>query len=216
MKKLSDLGAVVVGSASRLRGERVIHAKGTGYEARIRVLPAAGWLGVPLGSQQQERRGLLRLSRAIGLPYAIPDVLGFALRICDADGAGGVQDLLLASSGSRPLLRHALAPKRDPLTSSYSSLTPFEVGPRRLLVAAFPRNTGVGHGIEGSRFELATAPVRGPWTAFAEVQVGAQLSAEESAHIGFDVAHDAGGFRADPVLRRLRAVSYPAARSTES
>lgn len=215
MKRLSDLGAAAVSVASRVRGERIIHAKGGGFHATVTVLPAAGWLGVPLAGGAPERRALLRLSRAIGLPDALPDVLGFALRVFDADGEGGVQDLLLSSSGSRPVLRHALAPGRDPVQASYSSLTPFTVGEKRLLVAAFPRSAGVGGRVEGGRFELATAPVKGEWTTFAEVEVGEPLSADESEDISFDVANDAGGFAADPVLRRLRAISYPAARAPE-
>ena len=161
MKRLSDFGAALVGVASRLRGERIIHAKGAGFRATVSLLPAAGWLAIPLADGPTERAGCVRLSRAIGLPDALPDVLGFALRIFDADGAGGVQDLLLSSSGTRPVLRHALTAKRDPLHSTYSSITPFSVGDRRLLVAAFPRSGGIGGRIEGSRFELATAPPRG-------------------------------------------------------
>lgn len=214
MKSLADLGAAAVGVASRVRGERVIHAKGHAFAATVRVLPAAGWLGVPLAGGATERRAVVRLSRAVGLPDAVPDVLGFAVRIYDADGAGGIQDLLLASSGSLPVLRHALAPRRDPLTTTYTSITPLDVCGRRLLVAAWPRNAQGRP--EGSWFDLATAPVRGDWTTFAELHVGEPLTETESDAIGFDVAHEAGGFRVDPVLRRLRALAYPAAREPES
>jgi hypothetical protein len=215
MKNLADLGAAAVGVASRVRGERAIHAKGRGYTATLRVLPTAGWLGVPLSDGPDERRAELRLSRAIGLPDAVPDVLGFALRIHDADGQGGVQDLLLASSGRRPVLRHALAPRRDPLHTPYTSITPFEVGGRRLVVAAFPRSSGPTGRLDGAWFDLATAPVSGDWTTFGELHVGMPLSDAAGDEIGFDVANDAGGFRADPVFRRLRAVAYPAARAPE-
>lgn len=213
MKSLAGVGAAVVGVASRVRGERVIHAKGAAFSATLKVLPAAGWIGVPLASGPSERRAVLRLSRAVGLPDAVPDVLGFAVRVFDADGAGGVQDLLLASSGTLPVLRHALTPRRDPLSTAYTSITPLDVCGQRLLVGALPRNTR-GRA-EGSWFDLATAPLRGDWTTFAELHIGAPLTEEESDAIGFDVAHDAGGFRADPVLRRLRALSYPAARAPE-
>jgi hypothetical protein len=215
MKNLSDLGATVIGVASRVRGERIIHAKGQAFSATLHVLPAAGWLGIPLADGPAERSAVLRLSRAIGLPDSLPDVLGFALRVHDADGAGGVQDLLLSSSASPAVARHALVPKRDPLTATYSSLTPFSVGDARLLVGAFPRHAGPTGRAEGAWFSLATAPVRGSWTTFAELQVGEQLTEEASTAISFDVAHAAGGFVADPVLRRLRAVSYPVSREPE-
>lgn len=215
MRTLADLGAAAVGVASRVRGERVIHAKGHAYDATVTVLPAAGWIGVALAGGPQERRAVLRLSRAIGLPDAVPDVLGFALRIYDADSAGGLQDLLLASSGSRPVLRHTLAPRRDPMATAYTSITPLQVRSQRVLVGAFPRNTRPGGRAPGSWFDLATAPVRGAWTTFAEVHIGDPLTEKQSEAIAFDVAHEAGGFRADPVLRRLRALAYPAARAPE-
>lgn len=215
MRTLADLGAAVVGVASRVRGERVIHAKGLAYDATVTVLPAAGWIGVPLAGVPRERSAVLRLSRAIGLPDAVPDVLGFALRIYDADAAGGTQDLLLASSGSRAVLRHVLAPRRDAMATAYTSITPLEVGGQRLLVGAFPRNARPGGRAQGSWFDLATAPVWGDWTTFAEVHIGMPLDEERSDSIGFDVAHDAGGFRSDPVLLRLRALAYPAARAAE-
>jgi hypothetical protein len=214
VKNLVDLSAAAVGVASRIRGERVIHAKGRAYAATVRVLPAAGWLAIPLASAPTELTAQLRLSRAVGLPDALPDVLGFALRIEDADGQGGIQDLLLASSAAAPMARHLLTPARDPLRTSYSSITPSQVGEARLLVGAFPRN--VRERPEGSWFDLATAPVRGGWTTFAEVQVGEQLSSDASTALSFDVAHDAGGFRADRVFRRLRAIAYPVARAPES
>lgn len=215
MRSLADLGAAAVGAASRLRGERVIHAKGRAYEANLTVLPAAGWIGSPLADGPRERRAALRLSRAVGLPDAVPDVLGFALRIYDADQDGGVQDLLLASSGGRPVLRHALAPRRDPLAATYTSIAPLSVAGQRLIVGAFPRNSRPGGRAQGAWFDLATAPVRGDWSTFAELHIGSPLSQDDSDAIAFDVAHESGGFRADPVLRRLRALSYPAARAAE-
>jgi hypothetical protein len=67
---------------------------------------------VPALSGGGEIDSLLRLSRAIGLPTALPDILGFALRLHDLHGPGCPQDLLLASSPAPPM--HAmLAPARS-------------------------------------------------------------------------------------------------------
>jgi hypothetical protein len=209
----AQLGARVIGAASKLRGERVLHPKGQAFGATVTVLPAAGWLGVALAAGPAERSAVVRLSRAVGLPDRLPDVLGLAVRIFDADGHGGVQDLMLASSGRRAGLRHLLAPRRDPLRATYTSITPCTVNGRRLLVGAFPRNVGPTGRVSGSWFDLATAPVRGDWSTFAELRLGDQLTEAES--IGFDVRNNAGGFGVDPVLRKLRAAAYPAARSAD-
>jgi hypothetical protein len=45
---------------------------------------------------------LVRFSRGAGLPDALPDVLGIAIRIPDADGAGHPQDLMLSTGGGSP------------------------------------------------------------------------------------------------------------------
>lgn len=58
------------------------------------------------------RTAVVRLSRGIGLPVAIPDFHGVGVRIVDGLGPGAPQDLLLVSSGAAPALRHCLRPVR--------------------------------------------------------------------------------------------------------
>jgi hypothetical protein len=84
------------------------------------------WVDTP-GDEQVS----LRVSRGGGLPSWLPDVHGLAVR--HADG-----DLLLSGTGTAPLLRHVLAPRRRPGRATYGSLLPFR-GPRGpVLLAAIP------------------------------------------------------------------------------
>ncbi|MDQ3905986.1 MAG: hypothetical protein M3300_11230 [Actinomycetota bacterium] len=67
--------------------------------------------------------GIVRFSRAAGLPAPAPDVLGLALRL---HATGTQHDLLLATTGMRPGWRHGLVARRHALRVPYGSLLPYE------------------------------------------------------------------------------------------
>jgi len=197
---------LVVQAASVVRGERIIHAKGQAYDGKLTLLPAAAALPVPLVRGARTRPVLVRLSRGVGLPGALPDVLGIAVRIPDADGAGHPQDLMLATGGGSPLLRRLLVPRRDHRTATYTSLISYDVGGRDLVVAALP---------EAGGFLLATAEGSGAWTPFARLSVGDPLPDAQGRSLAFSIRNDAGGFRVGGAWRAVRDGAYDAARSVE-
>lgn len=110
--------------ASRLRGARVFHPRGVVVAARWNPDPRL-FPGSPLTAAA--RPALLRVSHAIGLPPGLPDILGVAIRVVDAHGAGRHQDLLLASSGDGPVGRHLLRPVAAVTGTLLSSLLPYDV-----------------------------------------------------------------------------------------
>ena len=206
---MSFLGRAVdtlVHAASAVRGERIIHAKGRAYTGELTMLAAAKTLGVPLVQGPARRPVLVRFSRGAGLPDALPDVLGLAVRIPDADGAGHPQDLMLSTGGGSAVLRRMLVPRRDYRASTYTSLVAYEVGGRDLLVAALP---------DGGAFLLATAAGAAAWTPFARLDVGEPLPESQGESLSFSVTNDAGGFRIGGRWRAARAGAYDAARSVE-
>lgn len=207
MSVLSTAVNIVVRAASAVRGERIIHAKGHAHNARLTLLSAARELDVPLTRHREVYDVVVRFSRGAGLPDLLPDVLGLAVRIPDADGAGGVQDLMLTTGAGGGWARRLLVPRRDYLGSTYTSLISYEVGGRDLLVGALPADGG---------FELATAAGSGPWTPFARLVVGSRLPEDQGQSLGFEITHDAGGFRIGGRWRTARAGAYRAARSAES
>ena len=84
-----DAGAKVVELASRVRGERAVHADGLLVEARLTVTPAGPATGAPLLDTADEHAALVRFSRAVGLPDRLPDVYGLstvALRLGNVYG----------------------------------------------------------------------------------------------------------------------------------
>ena len=206
MSLLGRAADVVVHAASVVRGERVIHAKGEAFTGELTLLAAASALDVPLARGARQRPVLVRFSRGAGLPDPLPDVLGIAVRVPDADGAGHPQDLMLSTGGGSPLLRRLLVPRRDYRTSTYTSLISYEVGGRDLVVAALP---------DGGNFLLATAEGGSAWTPFARLHVGEPLPEEQSRQLSFSVTNDAGGFRIGGRWRAARAGAYDAARSVE-
>jgi hypothetical protein len=122
--------------ASRVRGERVIHAKGRAFTGELKVHGAA--LGVPLLDRSGSHDVLLRFSRSVGLPDRLPDALGLAIRVQDAHGEGRHQDLLLTTGASQPIVRHSIVPRRDLLGSTYTSLVPYRFAGASWLLAALP------------------------------------------------------------------------------
>jgi hypothetical protein len=197
---------VAVHAASAVRGERVIHAKGDAFHGTLTLLPGASALRAPLVQGPQERPVLVRFSRGAGLPDTLPDVLGLAIRIPDADGAGHPQDLMLSTGGGSPLLRRMLVPRRDYRRSTYTSLISYQVAGRDLLVGALPEDAG---------FLLATAAGGAAWEPFARLVIGAPLAAEQARRLSFSILNDAGGLRIGGRWRSVRAGAYDAARSVE-
>ena len=207
--------------ASALRRKRIVHPHGIGFEAELTVAPAPGVLEVSatsLLSAPGAHRATVRLSRGAGLPTALPDVLGLAIRIDDAYGAGRHQDFLLASSGAGPLLHHLLLPsRRGYLAVPYSSVLPYRLGDSLRILGARPdvavpgvRSTeelrrAAGRGLS---FRLALAPSLGRWREVATLTVGKELAAAEVEQIRFNPFNIGGGFELAGPLMRIRGPAY--------
>jgi hypothetical protein len=116
----SDLVSAPFGWASALRQRRIFHPDGVLAEGSIeRVAPAD--TGLPLASGSV----IARVSKAIGIPGALPDVIGLALRITAGDDANSDWDILLASAGSGVLTRAiGLRPVTSWTGATLTSLVP--------------------------------------------------------------------------------------------
>lgn len=203
------------GVVSRLRGRRrSLHPDGVGFAATLTPAPDAPEVELLAGGP---REGVARLSRALGTPEPLPDVLGLAMRFPDAYGTGRHQDLLLATTGRGRGVRHLFAPARGFLEPTYSSLLPFRMGDELVTIAAFPESSDGtprvslddlrGRDDADLAFALAVAPPRGHWRTVAQLTLGARLEPDEVEELRFDAANSGGGLEL-AALEHLRHDAY--------
>jgi hypothetical protein len=147
--------AIVFDAMTRLRHGKPIHPRGIVARAMVeRTGSTYGRWDVPWLDEPGTDVGIVRFSRAAGLPAPVPDVLGLALRL---GTVGTRHDLLLATTGMRPGWRHVLFPRRHALRAPYGSLLPYDAAGRRVLIAAVPE-AGAPHGISDADVARALAP----------------------------------------------------------
>jgi hypothetical protein len=182
------VGGLLAGLAAA-RGAKAVHPHGVSYRARLVIdgaahaPPASQLLSTP-----REYCALMRFSRSLGLPRAIPDLLGVSLRVLDAYGPTCHQDVLLVSSIDLPVLHHLFVPATDVQQRPYSSSSPFRAGDERFLIgvmpdARSPRPPGADefdrlqHAADTSRltFRLAIALLGGRFRRVGSLHVAERL-----------------------------------------
>lgn len=157
--------------------------------------------GVPWLDEPGTDEALVRLSRAVGTPEALPDIHGLALRV---DVHGSPADLLLASTGSGPLTRFVLLASRHATRLPLTSLLPYRSDRGPIVLAARADSE--------RSFELAWARPLGSWVPFGRLELGAPVVAREP--VSFDpVLHVLPGLGHYGWVRRLREPSYRTART---
>lgn len=209
------------GAISAVRQSRSLHPQGLVYEATL-TTPAA-WKarvrGAPLLADPGTHPAVVRLSRAVGLPKALPDVLGLTVRLVDAHGPGRHQDFPLASSGEGPLLHHLLVPTTGFFSLPYSSVLLYRIGPDVRLVGAVARTSPQGGGTAFEqldrtaaetevRFDLAVASPMGRWQPVGELRLGHRVPTAQGEHVRFNPWNTGGGIRPIGPFMGLRAGAY--------
>lgn len=158
------LAAITSGLGSVLARVKPLHPVGDLFDATVTVHGASPNTGVPFIDVAGEHRAVVRVSRAIGLPAAMPDIAGLALRLELADG--GVADLLFASTGSGAVSRFLLTPRRPGRTGDLTSLLPYRAPTGPVVFRVRPA---------GERtYEMAWAAPTGAWRSFALLTLGAR------------------------------------------
>jgi len=196
--------AAVSGRVARLRGAKPVHPRGSVVRATLRRTGAARPWGSPWLDEPGEDAAVVRLSRSIGLPAPLPDVLGLALRTTGADGD---HDLLLSTTGSGRLTRFLLAPRRSAAGARYGSVLPAR-SPRGLVVLAAVPVAGGG----GARLRLLAATPTGKEEPFGELLLHGPLDGPD-ADLAFDpVLNPLPGLAVPAALAALRGPAYAAAR----
>ena len=211
---LSTAGAYAFRLASRLRGERAIHARGRTFTGRV-DLPGGLGTGAPLLDEPGSYDALVRVSRSVGLPPSLPDVFGLAVRIVDAHGPGAHTDLLLDSTLPPPLLRRLPFPALHPTRPVYSSLLPYDVAGRRMLLGARvldgpPAVRALDDLPERLHLALLVATPHGAWRAVGRIATTGELPAPYGRRTRFTPGRHGGGVRPAGPFQAWRERAYPA------
>jgi len=211
----------VIRALKTVRPVRPVHPHGVALAGSLERLPAQGpdsgiaWLDTPGTDRVQAR-----LSRAAGLPPALPDVLGLALRV---PAGSGWSDLLLASTGlSRPG-RFVLLPHQDLSSAALTTMMPYRGSRGPVLLAA--RTVEPAGGLPSAPKAFRRALAGRSWTlALYYGRPWGKWQRFGTLRLGLDPLQPEPGIRFDPVLhplpgagtyewtRRLREPGYAQAR----
>ena len=202
-----------------LRRSKPLHPRGAVFQAHVHrhgSVPAweVRWLDT-LG----EDPALVRFSRSAGLPDRLPDILGLAVRV---QHDGHPVDLLLSTTGRRPLTRFLLRPRRRP-SGLYCTLFPYRAPRSPVLLAAIPQTLrplpaslgGLAAAVDRTPkpFQLACASPGGQWRPFATLAVTGPASSHTDPPISFDpIRNPPPGLEHYGWSVRLRGPAYAGAR----
>jgi hypothetical protein len=193
-----------------VRRPRPIHPNGAVYLGLVNWVNPGGqssgvsWIDSPPGSGRQAV--VVRVSRSVGLPSLLPDVIGLAFRFTTEHGAA---DLELASSWLGLPGRFLLRPSRS-LNGAFGSLMPYrgDVGP--VLVSARTSHRDD----EMWKIDLYHATPLSRWRRFAVVSLRPDRL-PDSSDLRFDaIVNPLPGTGTYAWTRRLRQRSYRVARSS--
>ena len=205
------LAAVFTRIAARRRGEPV-HHRGIVLAGTLAVEPRR-----PAGAVLLDRPGTYavraRLSWGLGPWGRLPDLPGLGIRVFDADGRGGVQDLAL--DGCRPAPHDRLPAPRRELAGWYGTLLRLHRGaPDGPKVQVAVRLDGAGRDLADAAGGLTgrlIAHDRGRLLATGLLRLDTADPGDDG-RLRIDLGSDAGGLVSAGFWAELRARTYAASR----
>jgi len=200
-------GAALAGATRALAAIRPaakpLHPLGRLRTARVERHGCTRPTGVAWLDEPGADEVLVRVSRAVGLPEALPDIHGLAVRIPLPNGTAA--DLLLASTGSGRVSRFVLTASRGLEGRPLTTLLPYRTPSGPVILRARPTAP--------DDFELSVASPGGEWRPFAMLRLGPE--AADQRRVSFDpVLNTLPGLEPYDWVRRLREPAYRVARRT--
>ena len=201
----SSAGGAVLGTGARAvaaarPATKPLHPRGVVLLGRLHRHGLDSPTGVTWLDEAGEDEVMVRRSRAIGLPGALPDIHGLAVRVPAGDSRYG--DLLFASTGWGRIGRFVLTASRDPGGRPLTTLLPYRAPAGPVLLGARAAGT--------EEFELSCAVGAGEWRPFADLRLTPTAS---DPAISFDpVRNRIPGLEQYGWITRLREPSYRVAR----
>jgi hypothetical protein len=214
------VGGILAGAFDGLRAlrrPRPIHSQGIALRGSLRWLTDRAPAGLDLidHPHTSELPLTARVSRSIGVPAPLPDVIGLAVRF---ETTTGPADVLLASTGFGVPSRFWLAAHRSPSRARLTTLMPLKTDNGPLLLAARtfePENLPTEPGALASaleqtswRLKLYHAHPLGSWHPFAVLELWREPGAVDTVERYDPVRHPLPGTSTYGWERRLREPSY--------
>ncbi|MEV4062622.1 hypothetical protein [Nonomuraea dietziae] len=221
--------AAAFGVAAWVRRGRPLHPDGLVLNAALSLHGAPQPRGVAFLDEPAELRGVARLSRSLGLPAPLPDVLGLAVRwpqpAAGATVARLTSDLLLATTGHTVAGRRLLRPATRWAPGMYGSLFAFATGSGTVLLGAVARRSwslpanfdALARAVEQRPllFDLVVASPSGPWERFGVLRLEGPAQQDLAEPMRFNpIRRPIPGLNPAAWHRRLREPAYVAAQRT--
>lgn len=173
--------------------------------------------GVPwIDDHPDAHRVVARLSRSIGLPSWLPDIIGLALRV---ETGGRTADIEFASTGAGAVTRFMLLPGRSPSQVTFGILFPYEStrGPLLLCARTVDDTTlpAGGAALDEAlahrdwHLELCHATPAGAWHPFANLTLRLTPPGHDDPSLRFDAGiNPLPDLATYPWVRALREPAY--------
>ncbi|MCG5432834.1 phosphodiesterase [Mycobacterium sp. MYCO198283] len=213
--KASDLAALPLQVGSAVRHRRVFHPIGVLARGRLERTAPPG-VGLPVESTDV----VARVSKGAGVPGALPDVIGLAVKMPPQAFAATAWDLLLVSAGSGLLTRFALRPTLTWGGTAMTTLMPLRYEDAWWWVQA-RLTTELEGGLSidavseaiangGVTFELSQARGTGGFEPLATLTLTEVVPTDEQHDVNFDpTRNSAPNVKLGPEwLTRLRERAY--------
>jgi hypothetical protein len=193
--KAADLIALPLQAGSAIRHRRVFHPSGVLAKGRIERVAPPG-VGLPIESADV----LGRVSKAVGTPGALPDLIGLAWRMPPHDSAATPWDVLAVSAGSGLLTRMALRPTLSWTGTTMTTLMPLHRDDGWWWVKAqMTTDVAGGLGLDsvrnqidsgGIEFDVQQAHGTGSFEPLAVLTLTTTIPTDEDHDVSFDPARN--------------------------
>lgn len=211
----------------RFRRHRPIHARGLRLDGTVVVHEHGLRSGIAWIDRPGRYPATARVSRSVGTPDGLPDIMGLAARFhhpAHGSAPSTFSDVLFSSTGWSFPGRFVLVPRLGISRTPFSTMMPYRgddgpvlLGARTLGPAGLPASLrALRHalGTSGWRLGLFFATPLGPWQHFGTLTLALNPDAEER-DLRFDaVLHPLAGAATYEWARRVREPSYALARRT--